>query len=62
MNYDEFRAAIDSAKSAMSLADSWTLRLAELVVPRIRLIYNASTLRRLKTALRDFDSRTGKWK
>lgn len=59
--YEQTRAYFREAKARINSADVVVDDIARLLEGRLRRV-NASTLRRLKRELRDFDMTTGNWK
>jgi hypothetical protein len=62
--YDDMRAALAEAREIFQAADNTAHSMAIVLAAeeRIRRVKDADALRTLKTALRDFDMVTGRWK
>ena len=63
MNSDEFEAAFNDAVRIMRNAESCAAHAVRFATGRLRRLHPGETvLRELKRELRNFNSRTGKWK
>lgn len=62
MNFSDAANAVSDAERTLRSADDVAHALARLLVGRLRKVGNGTYLSKLKHELRDFDSRTGRWK
>ncbi|KWT89295.1 MULTISPECIES: hypothetical protein [unclassified Variovorax] len=63
MNWNDFRQAVDEAKTTIDQGDNAARQLAKLMRGRLRIAaVDPGILADLKRELRDFDITTGKWK
>lgn len=62
--YDDMRAALNDARDTFQAADNTANSMAIVLADedRIRRAKDATALRKLKIALRDFDMVKGRWK
>jgi hypothetical protein len=67
MTFDDMERALQAAKSQQQIVDANVHGMAKLIANRLRVAGSmdwktVDAMRALKRELRDFDSRTGRWK
>jgi hypothetical protein len=62
MNWEQMKEAVKDAEQTIRSCDRMVDSLAEMLIGRLRKVWDTDTLKQLKHELRDFDSRSGLWR